>query len=61
MHSKRTDVPLVVDTAAVVIRSAEYGSMTVEAGDVHETMDAAPLFVGLPDNRCQCAHWGYVV
>jgi len=23
--------------------------------------DAAPLFVGLPDDRCQAPHWGYVV
>lgn len=23
--------------------------------------DLAPLFAGLPDDRCQCAHWGYVV
>jgi len=20
-----------------------------------------PTFVGLPDDRCQCAHWGYIV
>ena len=23
--------------------------------------DLAPLFRGLPDDRCQCPHWGYVV
>jgi len=23
--------------------------------------DMTPLFKGLPDDRCQCAHWGYVV
>jgi hypothetical protein len=26
-----------------------------------EHSDLAPLFVGLPDDRCQCSHWGYVV
>ncbi len=27
------------------------------------TADAAlaPMFVGLPDDRCQCPHWGYVI
>ena len=20
-----------------------------------------PLFAGLPDDRCQCAHWGYII
>jgi glyoxylate utilization-related uncharacterized protein len=24
-------------------------------------MDVAPFFRGLPDDRCQCPHWGYVV
>ena len=26
-----------------------------------EDADAAPLFAGLPDDRCQCEHWGYVI
>src|SRR5262245_38308132 len=24
-------------------------------------MDPAPFFRGLPDDRCQCPHWGYVL
>ena len=29
----------------------------------HYTADAdlAPFFAGLPDDRCQAAHWGYVI
>jgi hypothetical protein len=23
--------------------------------------DLSPLFKGLPDDRCQCPHWGYVI
>jgi hypothetical protein len=23
--------------------------------------DLAPFFAGLPDDRCQCPHWGYVL
>src|SRR6266496_4322837 len=26
-----------------------------------EDADAAPLFKGLPDDRCQSPHWGYVI
>jgi len=26
-----------------------------------EHADMAPLFVGLPEDRCQSPHWGYVV
>jgi len=24
-------------------------------------VDLAPFFAGLPDDRCQCPHWGYVI
>lgn len=24
-------------------------------------VDLTPFFKGLPDDRCQCAHWGYVI
>jgi hypothetical protein len=27
----------------------------------HEDADATPLFKGLPDDRCQSPHWGYIV
>jgi hypothetical protein len=27
----------------------------------HEDIDATPLMKGLPDDRCQCPHWGYVL
>jgi len=23
--------------------------------------DLTPMFAGLPDDRCQCSHWGYVI
>ena len=26
-----------------------------------EDLDGTPLMKGLPDDRCQCPHWGYVV
>jgi hypothetical protein len=39
----------------------DFGPYTV--GFEHYTADAdlAPLFVGLPDDRCQCPHMGYVI
>ena len=24
-------------------------------------MDATPMFKGLPDDRCQCPHWGHLI
>ena len=26
-----------------------------------EDLDHAPLLKGLPDDQCQCPHWGYVI
>ena len=35
--------------------------MTVELGKMEAQVDPGPLFKGLPDDRCQCPHWGYVI
>ena len=29
--------------------------------DLKEETDLAPLLKGLPDDQCQCVHWGHVV
>src|SRR5215210_1927475 len=42
-------------------RSAELEDYTVNFVTFHEDVDATPLLRGLPDDRCQCPHWGYVL
>lgn len=37
------------------------GGYTVGFETYTADADLAPLFAGLPDDRCQSAHWGYVV
>jgi hypothetical protein len=37
------------------------GGYTVGFETYTADADLTDLFVGLPDDRCQCAHWGYVV
>jgi hypothetical protein len=37
------------------------GGWTVGFETYTEDADLAPLFKGLPDDECQCAHMGYVV
>jgi hypothetical protein len=39
----------------------ELGGYTVAFESHQADADVAPLFEGLPDDRCQCPHWGYVV
>lgn len=37
------------------------GGYTVGFETYTEDADLAPFFRGLPDDRCQCPHWGYVL
>jgi hypothetical protein len=45
----------------VVDRSDQLGEYTVNFTSFAEDVDATPLMAGLPDDRCQCPHWGYVL
>jgi hypothetical protein len=49
------------DYGAVVDRSEELDSYTVNFVQFNEDVDATPLLKGLPDDRCQSPHWGYVI
>lgn len=40
---------------------AEWGEMRVGHETYAEDFDDAPLLRGLPDDQCQCPHWGYLV
>jgi len=39
----------------------ELGGYTVGFESYSADADLAPLFAGLPDDRCQCPHMGYVL
>jgi hypothetical protein len=45
----------------VTDRSEELEGYTVNFVTFHADVDGTPLLKGLPDDRCQCPHWGYVV
>jgi hypothetical protein len=40
--------------------SEQLGEFIVAFSTFHEAGDATPLLEGLPDDRCQAAHWGYI-
>jgi hypothetical protein len=42
-------------------RYDELAGYTVGFETYTEDGDPAPLFAGLPDDRCQCPHWGVVL
>ena len=61
MRGSKQDVPATVDGGGVTIRETEWGDMNVALESFPAGLETAPIFVGLPDDRCQCPHWGYVV
>ncbi|RBI61115.1 cupin domain-containing protein [halophilic archaeon] len=42
-------------------REAEWGEMRVGYETYLQDFDDAPLLKGLPNDRCQCPHWGYLL
>ena len=45
----------------VTDRYNEIESYRVNFTTFHEDVDGTPLMKGLPDDRCQCPHWGHVI
>jgi mannose-6-phosphate isomerase-like protein (cupin superfamily) len=41
-------------------RTEEFDGYTVNFVTIRQDSDLAPMLKGLPDDRCQCPHWGYV-
>jgi hypothetical protein len=60
-HINRAQVPVAVDSEVLEGRYAELGEITVSFERFHVDADGTPMFRGLPDDRCQCPHWGVVV
>jgi hypothetical protein len=61
MRGSKADIPVAFEPPEASIREIEWGGMNVELGSFHQEADNTPLLQGLPDDRCQCPHWGYVL
>ncbi len=61
MRGSKEDLPATIESEEVVIQEAEWGDIHVGFETYNEDFDIAPLLKGLPDDMCQCPHWGYVL
>jgi hypothetical protein len=61
MRAAKHDLAVSYAGGGVDIREAEWDAMNVARESFPAGLDTAPLFVGLPDDRCQCPHWGFVI
>ena len=60
-HTSRDTASRHEDFGVMEGRYEELGGYTVGFEHFREDADATPLFAGLPDDRCQSPHWGYVI
>jgi hypothetical protein len=60
-RTRKEDAPILIDEPEVTGRYVEMDGYTVAFERFHVDTDPAPLFRGLPDDRCQCPHWGVVI
>jgi hypothetical protein len=52
--------PVAVDDEFIEGRYAQLDGYTVGFERFPQDVDPAPLFAGLPEDRCSCPHWGVV-
>jgi len=60
-RTSKMDAPILVDEDVVEGRYVELDGYTVGYETYKADVDPAPLFQGLPNDRCQCPHWGVVL
>src|SRR5690606_33518784 len=61
MHATRDELPVMLAAGDASVRGAEWGEMRVTLVSVPAGTDFGPLLRGLPNDRCQGPHWGYVL
>ena len=60
-RTSKTDAPITLDLPVIEGRYVELDGYTVGFETHKADIDPAPLFRGLPDDRCPCPHWGVVI
>jgi hypothetical protein len=61
MHSPISEIPIEMQLDGIETRGTLQGDQLLRHVDLPPGVDFTPLFKGLPDDRCQSAHWGYVL
>ena len=60
-HTNKPSAPVAVDIPELEGRYVDLDGYTVGFESYKADVDPAPFFRGLPDDRCQCPHWGVVL
>ena len=60
-RTSKSDAPVAVDIPELEGRYVDLDGYTVGFETYKADVDPAEFFRGLPDDRCQCPHWGVVL
>jgi hypothetical protein len=60
-HTNKASAPVGVDIPEMEGRYVDLDGYTVGYETYKDDVDPAVFFRGLPDDRCQCPHWGVVL
>jgi len=58
---RKEEVPIALEMPVATFRVAEWANMALAYVRLTAGVDATPLLKGLPDDKCQCPHWGYML
>jgi hypothetical protein len=61
MKSSLQDLPVTMDVPQGIARAVDWGGMNIGHAEIRQPIDLSPFLKGLPDDRCQSNHWGYVL
>jgi hypothetical protein len=61
MRKSVTDMETEFEVGDIHTKGEEWGGWIVRHLDLPAGADLTPLFEGLPGDRCQSPHWGYIV
>ena len=61
MKKAKNELPTRLEAGGVCFQGQDWGDINVSRIRFPAGADATPLLEGLPNNLCQCPHWGTVV
>lgn len=61
MHESKENLPVVMDITGVKSQLSKWGDMNAVRMQLAKGVDFTPMLKGLPDDLCQCPHWGYIL
>lgn len=61
MRATSEEMAVELEVGDIHTRGEQWGDMSVRHVDLPAGADLRPLLAGLPGDRCDCPHWGYIL